>query len=128
MAKSTASPVVSIGRILYALAIIAFGLQYAIFGHLRLGLPLCPNWLPNGSIIAYALAAIFIAAGLALVATWRVATVSLILGILLLASRLHLGQQFRRRREMRRLGRHRASLRLSVAGTMHRRAYQARGG
>jgi len=86
MAKSTASPVISIGRILYALAIVAFGVQYAIFGHLHLGLPLCPNWLANGSIIAYALAAILIAAGLALVATWRVAVVSLILGILLLAS------------------------------------------
>jgi len=86
MAKSTASPVVSIGRILYALAIAAFGVQYAIFGHLRIGLPLCPNWLPNASIIAYALAAIFLATGLALVATWRVAVVSLILGILLLAS------------------------------------------
>jgi len=86
MAKSTASPVVSIGRILYALAIAAFGVQYAIFGHLRIGLPLCPNWLPNASIIAYALAAGFIATGLALMATWRVAVVSLILGILLLAS------------------------------------------
>jgi len=86
LAKSTASPVISIGRTLYALAIVAFGVQYAIVGHLRLGLPLCPTWAPGGRPLAYALAAILTAAGIALLATWRVASVSLLLGILLLAS------------------------------------------
>jgi uncharacterized membrane protein YphA (DoxX/SURF4 family) len=86
MAKSTTNPVIAIGRSLYAVAILAFGLQYAIFGHLRPGLPLCPNWLPDGTVIAYVLAAVLIAAGVVLLATWRVAVVSLMLGLLLLAS------------------------------------------
>jgi len=84
MPKSTTNPVIAIGRIFYALAILAFGIQYAIFGHLRVGLPLCPYWLPSSQIIAYALAAILIAIGLALLAAWRTFATSLILGLLLL--------------------------------------------
>ena len=84
MPKSTTNPVIAIGRMFYALAILGFGIQYALFGHLRRGLPLCPAWLPNNQIIAYALAAILIAAGLALLAAWRTFATSLILGLLLL--------------------------------------------
>jgi uncharacterized membrane protein len=84
MAKASSAPVVSTGRILFALAMIAFGVQYAIFGHLRGGLPLCPNWLRYNAAIAYAMAVILIAAGLALLAAWRTAAVSLALGLLLL--------------------------------------------
>ena len=84
MPKSTTNPVIAIGRIFFALAILAFGIQYAIFGHLRVGLPLCPYWLPNNQIIAYALAAILIAIGIALLAAWRTFATSLILGLLLL--------------------------------------------
>jgi uncharacterized membrane protein len=84
MPKSSSSPVTAIGRTLYALAILAFGIQYAIFGHLRPGLPLCPNWLPHNQLIAYILAVILIATGLTLLATWRVLAVSLTLGLLLL--------------------------------------------
>jgi uncharacterized membrane protein len=86
MPKSASSPLTTAGRILYALAILGFGIQYALFGHLRRGLPLCPAWLPHNHILAYALAAIFIAAGLALLTTWRTNAVSLILGLLLLGS------------------------------------------
>ena len=85
MPKSTSS-LTTLGRILYALAIVGFGIQYAIYGHLRRGLPLCPTWLHPSRILAYVLAAIFIAAGLALLTTWRTLTVSLILGLLLLGS------------------------------------------
>jgi uncharacterized membrane protein len=86
MPKSASSPLTTAGRTLYALAILGFGIQYAIYGHLRRGLPLCPTWLHPNHILAYALAALFIAAGLALLTTWRTLAVSLILGLLLLGS------------------------------------------
>jgi uncharacterized membrane protein YphA (DoxX/SURF4 family) len=86
MPKSTSTPLTTLGRIFYALALLGFGIQYALYGHLRRGLPLCPTWLHPNTILAYALAALFIAAGLALLTTWRTLTVSLILGLLLLGS------------------------------------------
>jgi len=91
MPKSSSNPTIAIGRALYALAILAFGIQYAIFGHLRPGIPLAPDWLPHSQLIAYTLAAIFIATGILLLATWRVLAISLTLGvILLIASGLYL--------------------------------------
>jgi hypothetical protein len=86
MPKSAASPLTTAGRVLYALAILGFGIQYAISGHLRRGLPLCPIWLHPNTVLAYALAALCIAAGLALLTTWRTLTVSLILGLLFLGT------------------------------------------
>jgi hypothetical protein len=51
-----------------------------------------PVWAPRGYIIAYAMAAVLIAAGLALLAAWRVVAASLALGLLLLVvSILYLG-------------------------------------
>jgi uncharacterized membrane protein len=85
MPKSTTS-LTTLGRIFYALALLGFGIQYAIYGHLRRGLPLCPTWLHPNRILAYVLAALFIAAGLALLTSWRALSVSLILGLLLLGS------------------------------------------
>ncbi|MGA8939078.1 MAG: hypothetical protein WB439_07930 [Acidobacteriaceae bacterium] len=91
MPKSSVSPLTTLGRVLYALAILGFGLQYAIYGHLRRGLPLCPVWLPHNHVLSYALAAIFIAAGIALLTTWRTIAVSLPLSlVLLVASGLYL--------------------------------------
>jgi uncharacterized membrane protein len=86
MPKSTSNALTTAGRVLYALALLGFGTQYALFGHLRRGLPLCPPWLPHNHILAYALAAVLLLAGLALLTTWRTLTVSLILGLLLLGS------------------------------------------
>ena len=86
MPKSSSSPLTTAGRILYALAILGFGIQYALYGHLRRGLPLCPIWLHPNTILAYALAALCIAAGLALLTTWRTTTISLILGLVFLAT------------------------------------------
>ncbi len=86
MPKSSSSALTTLGRILYALAILGFGIQYALYGHLRRGLPLSPVWLPHNHILSYALAAICIAAGLALLTTWRTLTISLILGLLFLAT------------------------------------------
>jgi uncharacterized membrane protein len=85
MPKSN-STLTTLGRIFYALALLGFGLQYAISGHLRRGIPLCPASLHPGHIIAYALAAIFIAAGIALLSAWRTPAITLTLGLLLLVS------------------------------------------
>ena len=86
MPKSIASPITTIGRTLFAGSIFGFGIQYAISRHLHLGVPLCPNWLPYGRVIAYTLAALLIAAGIALITAWRTLGVSLALGLLLLVT------------------------------------------
>jgi|GEM_PF-3891066 len=49
MPKSATSTLTTLGRILYALALLGFGLQYAISGHLRRGIPLCPTPPPPPS-------------------------------------------------------------------------------
>ena len=94
MPKSSSSALTTAGRIFYALAILGFGIQYALSGHLRRGLPLCPIWLHPNTILAYALAALCIAAGLALLTTWRTTTVSLILGLLFLGTTVLYGMHF----------------------------------
>ena len=76
----------TVGRIFYALALVGFGIQYAIYGYLRRGLPLCPIWLHPNMGLAYALAAVCILASFALLTTWRTAAVSILLGLLLLGS------------------------------------------
>jgi uncharacterized membrane protein len=86
MPKSASSPLTTLGRTLYALALLGFGIQYALSGHLRRGLPLCPAWLHPNHILAYLLAALFIAAGIALLVPWRLLPVSILLGLLLLGS------------------------------------------
>ena len=86
MPKSSSSSLNTLGRIFYALAILGFGIQYALYGHLRRGLPLCHIWLHPNTILAYALAALCIAAGLALLTTWRTSAVSLILGLVFLTT------------------------------------------
>jgi len=86
------SPLTATGRTLFALAILGFGIQYAIYGQLREGLPMCPVWIPGEQIIAYAMAAILIVTSLALLAAFRVDIISFALGMLLLAvSILYLG-------------------------------------
>jgi uncharacterized membrane protein len=86
MPKSTSTPFTTVGRVLCALALLGFGIQYALSGHLRRGIPLCPTWLHPNMAIAYALAALCIAAGIALLTTWRTAVISLILGLIFLGT------------------------------------------
>jgi uncharacterized membrane protein len=86
MPKSTASPLTTSGRIFFAVAILGLGLQYALCGHLRPGLPLCPAWLHHSQLIADTLAAVLAAAAIALLAAWKLLPISLILGLLLLAT------------------------------------------
>jgi hypothetical protein len=86
MPKSSSSPLTTAGRVFYALALVGFGIQYALSGHLRRGLPLCPTWLHPNMAIAYALAALCMVAGLALLTTWRTSAITLILGLVFLGT------------------------------------------
>jgi len=86
MPKPSSSALTTAGRVFFALAILGFGIQYAVYGHLRRGLPLCPTWLHPNMVIAYAFAVLCIAAGLALITTWRTTSASLILGLVFLAT------------------------------------------
>ena len=51
------------GRILFAIPILVFGIQYFIYGQFQGGLPPVPPWAPGGSVLAYLTGAILIAAG-----------------------------------------------------------------
>ncbi|MGC9199303.1 MAG: hypothetical protein ACP5E5_10260 [Acidobacteriaceae bacterium] len=85
MPSPISSTLSTLGRILYALSLLGFGLQYAIYGQLRRSLPLCPADLPHHHLLAYALAAAFIGAGVVLLTSWLTLPVSLFLSLLLLA-------------------------------------------
>ncbi len=85
MSSSVSSPLATLGRVLYALSLLGFGVQYAIYGQLRGSLPLCPATLPHHHVLAYALAAVLIGSSLLLLFSWRTFTVSLALSLLLLA-------------------------------------------
>ncbi len=85
MPSPVSSPLATFGRVLYALSLLGFGLQYAIYGQLRGSLPLCPAGLPHHHVLAYALAAVLISSSLLLLFSWRTLTVSLLLALLLLA-------------------------------------------
>ncbi len=86
MPNSVSSPLATLGRVLYALSLLGIGVQYALYGQLRRALPLCPTGLPHHHVLAYALAAVCIGSSLLLLVSWQTLSVSLILGLLLLAS------------------------------------------
>lgn len=54
------------GRILFAIPILVFGIQYFVYGRFQGGLPPVPPWAPGGAVLAYLTGAILIAAGISL--------------------------------------------------------------
>lgn len=79
------------GRMLLALSMIGFGVQYAIYGHLAAGLPPFPPFLPNGSLVAIFGAIWLVGIGCVLLTPIHLHETSLCLAIpLLLAALLHL--------------------------------------
>jgi len=54
------------GRILFAIPILVFGIQYFTYGRFQGGLPPVPPWAPGGAVLAYLTGAMLIAAGISL--------------------------------------------------------------
>jgi uncharacterized membrane protein len=58
-----------LGRVLFGISFVAFGVQYFIYGRFAGGLPPAPPWTPGAPATAYLLGALLIAAGATIVAS-----------------------------------------------------------
>ena len=75
------------GRIFYAVAVIAFGIQHLIHGaFVTRVVPSLPDWIPAHTVLAYLCGALLGAIGIALLARIRLRTAGLVLATLLTAS------------------------------------------
>lgn len=72
------------GRILFAIGIAAFGVQYLLHGHYLGGLPPVPPWAPAGTIGAYLVGVFLIVAALSIAAHWNARLFASLLGALFL--------------------------------------------
>lgn len=73
-----------IGRILFAIGIAAFGVQYLLHGHYLGGLPPVPPWAPGGRIGAYLVGVFLIVAAVCIAAQWNACPFAALLGTLFL--------------------------------------------
>ena len=77
---------VPIGRIFYAIGLIGIGVQHFIFADfISVILPSWPASIPGRVFLAYATGAALVAAGAAIIFSWRGRTVAAITGAVLLA-------------------------------------------
>jgi uncharacterized membrane protein len=72
------------GRILFAIGIAAFGVQYLLYGHYLGGLPPVPPWAPGGSIGAYVVGVFLIVAAVSIAAQWNAHLFAALVGALFL--------------------------------------------
>src|SRR5260370_21424892 len=73
MTQRTMDTLLKPGRCFFAASLIAFGVQYVIYGRFAGGLPPVPPWTPGGHVGAYLVGAALIAAGIRLQRTGRLA-------------------------------------------------------
>jgi uncharacterized membrane protein YphA (DoxX/SURF4 family) len=62
-----------LGRVLFGIPFVAFGVQYFIYGRFAGGLPPAPTWTPGAPATAYVLGALLIAAGATIAASAAIA-------------------------------------------------------
>jgi len=72
------------GRCFFAASLIAFGVQYLIYGRFAGGLPPVPPWTPGGRVGAYLVGAALIAAGISITANWKARLSATLVGIFFL--------------------------------------------
>jgi|HubBroStandDraft_6_1064221.scaffolds.fasta_scaffold06229_6 uncharacterized membrane protein len=73
-----------LGRFLFAIPMVGFGLQYVGYGHYLGGLPPVPPWTPGGAVGAYLTGVVLIAAGLSIIANWKARFSAAVLGLVFL--------------------------------------------
>jgi uncharacterized membrane protein YphA (DoxX/SURF4 family) len=71
-----------LGRVLFAIAIAAFGVQYLHYGQFVGGLPPVPPWTPGGSFFAYVVGAALVVAGLCIAAKMKARLAATLVGML----------------------------------------------
>jgi uncharacterized membrane protein len=72
------------GRILFAIGIAAFGVQYLLHGRYLGGLPPVPPWAPGGTIGAYLVGVFLIVAAVCIAAQWNARLFAALVGTLFL--------------------------------------------
>jgi uncharacterized membrane protein len=70
-----------VGRILFGIPMIGFGIQYLAYGRYLGGLPPVPPWAPGGAVGAYLTGVVLIAAGVSIVANWKARFSAAVLGL-----------------------------------------------
>ncbi len=58
---------VKVGRILFAIPMVVFGIQYIALGKYQGGLPPVPPWAPGGAVGAYLVGVVLLAAGVSII-------------------------------------------------------------
>lgn len=81
---STMEKLINLGRILFAIPMIAFGIQYVGLGRYAGGLPPVPPWAPGEALGAYLVGAILIATGLSIAINKKARLSALVIGALFL--------------------------------------------
>jgi uncharacterized membrane protein YphA (DoxX/SURF4 family) len=74
----------TIGRSLFAIPMMVFGIQYVAFGKYLGGLPPVPPWAPGGAVGAYLVGAVLIATGLAIAFKKYARESAVVIGVLFL--------------------------------------------
>ncbi len=75
---------ISLGRVLFAMALAVFGIQYFQYGKYMGGLPPVPPWAPGGAIGAYLVGAVLVAAAISLAINQKARLSALVIGGLFL--------------------------------------------
>jgi uncharacterized membrane protein len=74
----------ALGRVLFAISLAVFGVQYLYFGKYVGGLPPVPPWAPGGAVGAYLVGVILLMAAIGLAANWNARLGALATGCLFL--------------------------------------------
>ncbi|HLJ88701.1 MAG TPA: hypothetical protein VKZ53_17920 [Candidatus Angelobacter sp.] len=82
-----------LGRIFFAIPMIVFGIQYAVYGRFTLGLPPVPPWTPGSPILAYLTGAALAFAGICIAVRWNARLSATFLGLFFLLCVLFLHGQ-----------------------------------
>jgi uncharacterized membrane protein len=72
------------GRILFAIPIVVFGIQYVAFGKYTGGLPPVPPWAPGGAVGAYVVGLMLMVTGLSIASKKYARMSALVIGVLFL--------------------------------------------
>jgi uncharacterized membrane protein YphA (DoxX/SURF4 family) len=74
------------GRVFFAIALADFGIQYLGYGRFVRGLPPVPPWVPGGSVLAYVVGVILVAAAVSIAVKRKARISAIIAGLLFVLS------------------------------------------
>lgn len=72
---------VRLGRLFFSLPLVAFGVQYFLYGRFVGGLPPMPQWMPGNRSLAYLTGAALVVAGVSIAAKWKAGRAAAVFGV-----------------------------------------------